>query len=356
MTASMTIEETQPSYSQNEYAAAFEIAKNALTYVASFQTPPTPEVYEIWYRFAEGSNTALTEQLSFAVNELKSISRDRIEQIHHEFFSRMNSNGEEVELTECLAGELEGLESMIRAQINIGDDFGAAVSSAGQNLHDDADPEEIRGCVDAVLATSDLMQDQLRDLKTQLYESQSSVEKLRADYLESQKGLLTDPLTGVGNRRFFDSQMKQSIEDFSEQKSARTLMLVDLDKFKDINDTFGHAAGDEVLRYVAAEMHQLSADASIARYGGDEFAVFVDCEDPEQGLELATKFCDHFTNNRLTMRKTGETLGNITLSIGVALLRHDDTGESWFDRADKLLYSAKQSGRNRVMAERKLDV
>ncbi len=76
MTTQLTTDDRQQSYSQSDYAAAFAIAKQALTYVASFQTPPTPDVYEIWYRFAEGSNPELTEQLSFAVNELKSVSRE----------------------------------------------------------------------------------------------------------------------------------------------------------------------------------------------------------------------------------------------------------------------------------------
>lgn len=339
-------------YSEREYAAAFEIAKTALTYVASFKTPPTPEVYEIWYRFAEGENDALSEKLGFVVNELKSISRERIEEIHREFFASNESNQDSA-ITEKLADELTGLESMLRQQIAIGDDFGSAVTSANETLHEDAGPEQVRDCVEAVLATSETMQSQLFSLRSKLETSQDSVEKLRADFLESQVKLQIDPLTCVGNRRFFDATMKQSLEEQSDRDMHRVLMLVDLDKFKEINDTFGHSAGDEVLRYVASELARLCTGASVARYGGDEFAVFCDVVDPGEGLDLGNKLCEHFSKSRLTLKKTGQALGNLTLSIGVSTLRDDDSGDDWFDRADKLLYQAKQSGRSRVMAERR---
>jgi diguanylate cyclase len=356
MTAQTTVDETTNAYSQQEYAAAFAVAKEALTYVASFQTPPTPDVYEIWYRFAEGSNSELTEQLSFAMNELKSVSRERIQQLHQEFFARADANERNADLSNDLASELGGLESMINTQLTISGEFDDVVSSVGQTLSEDASPDELRGCVETVLATSQVMHNQLRELRTQLEQSQEKVEKLREDFLESQKSLQTDPLTGVGNRRCFDTAIKQAIEERSTTDKARVLLLIDLDRFKEINDVFGHTAGDEVLRYVASKMQQVASEAQIARYGGDEFAVFMSCEDPQIGLRLANSLCEYFANNRLTMRKTGETLGHVGLSIGMALLRSDDTGESWFDRADKLLYSAKQSGRGRVMAERKLDL
>ncbi len=225
----------------------------------------------------------------------------------------------------------------------------------GEKLHYRPGADEIRGCVEAVLATSESIQNQLRELTSQLQESQANVEKLQAGFLESQLSLQTDPLTGVGNRRFFDTVMTQSIDAARASQKSRILLLIDLDNFKDINDSYGHAAGDDVLCYVASKMQEIASDASIARYGGDEFAVFITCDQPHEGLELANELHQHFAGKYLTKRTTGETLGNVTLSIGLALLRSEDTSESWFDRADKLLYSAKKGGRSCVMAERKLD-
>jgi diguanylate cyclase len=355
MTTPLTADNRHTTSSPSEPTAAFTLAKEALKYVAKFQTPPTPEIYEIWYRFAEGSNPELSRQLLFAVNELKSVSVERMTQLHQQFFPRSDGSQSNSEWTQNIAAELGDLESIIRTQITISDDFDAAVVAVGENLDEDCSVDEIRSCVEAVLATSETMHNQLRDLKSQLAESQANVEQMRSVVLESQKSLQTDPLTGVGNRRFFDVQMQHSIEACRQQPLAHILMLVDLDNFKRINDSFGHAAGDDVLRYVAAKIRQLAPEAAIARYGGDEFAVFANYEDAAQGLATAKQLCEYFASNRLTVRKTGESLGIVTLSIGLALLRNDDSSDSWFDRADKLLYSAKRSGRNCVMAERKLD-
>lgn len=341
------------TYSRAEYDAALSIAKGALKYVADFQTPPTPEVYEVWFRYAEGENPELKEQLEYAVKELKAVDRKRIEQLHHQFFARADKNSN-VDLSNSLAHEMGSVESMIQSQIAIGNDFDAAVSAVGENLQEESEPDQVRNLVETVVATSESMRRELGKLRSELEASLAKVETLREEFQESQKNLLADPLTGVGNRRLFDTLMQQSVEDGPDPRSSRLLMLIDLDNFKEINDSFGHAAGDEVLRFVAFELQQLSPDASITRYGGDEFAVFVDCSSPGQGEELANEFRDYFTKNQLTMKNTGDSLGTITLSIGVAVLREHDTCESWFGRADKLLYTAKQSGRNRVYSEKGL--
>jgi diguanylate cyclase len=356
MTANTTkTDPTQRTYSKGEYDAALEIAKGALRYVADFQTPPTPEVYEVWFRFAEGNNPELKEQLEYAVKELKTVDRKRIEQLHHQFFARAELKDTNADLTNSLASEMGSFESMIQSQIAIGNDFDAAVSAAGENLQEKSDADEVRNLVETVVATSESMRRELGKLRSELESSLAKVDSLREEFQESQKNLLSDPLTGVGNRRLFDTLIRQSVEDGPDPRTYRLLMLIDLDNFKDINDTFGHAAGDEVLRFVAFELQQLAPDASITRYGGDEFAMFVDCDSPSRGEALANEMRDYFTKNQLTMKKTGNSLGTVTLSIGVSVLREHDTCDSWFGRADKLLYTAKSSGRNRVYSEQKLD-
>ena len=92
-------------------------------------------------------------------------------------------------------------------------------------------------------------------------------------------------------------------------------------------------------------------NGTITRYGGDEFAIFVNVE-PDQAKQLAEEICQYFFEIDLTVKSSGEQLGSLTISIGAANLRVEDNSESWFERADKLLYSAKSGGRNRAMVER----
>ncbi len=166
---------------------------------------------------------------------------------------------------------------------------------------------------------------------------------------------MTDPLTGVGNRRYFDAMMDQAVKNIGHSDDELFLLLIDLDEFKNINDTFGHSAGDQVLRFVATETEKIRCDASIARYGGDEFAVFLQTKEAEEASQLANEIRHFFATNSLKFLQSGELLGRVGLSIGVARLRTEDDVESWFNRADQLLYRAKESGRNCVMVERILN-
>ncbi|MGB6807341.1 MAG: GGDEF domain-containing protein [Pseudolabrys sp.] len=127
-------------------------------------------------------------------------------------------------------------------------------------------------------------------------------------------------------------------------------MLTDIDHFKTFNDNFGHLTGDQVLRLVAMSVkHNVKGEDTTARYGGEEFAVIL----PNTILRAAVTVAEHIRRavmaKELMKRSTGEHLGRMTISIGVATLRKGDTGQSLIERADTCLYAAKRHGRNRVI-------
>ena len=134
-------------------------------------------------------------------------------------------------------------------------------------------------------------------------------------------------------------------------------MLTDVDHFKKFNDTFGHLTGDQVLRLVAMSVKQNVKGQDIAaRYGGEEFAVVL----PNTLLRSAITVADHIRRavmaKELMKRSTGEHLGRVTISVGVASLRPDDTPQTLIERADTCLYAAKRAGRNQVISEADAEV
>jgi len=339
----------------DETAKAFTIAKEALGYVAKFRTPPTPNIYEVWYRYAEGDSLPLTEQLSYAVNDAQAANCELLEQLHKQFLSESDNSELSNQLGEQLLGTIGDVESIISTQLSAHDGFSAAVSTASDRVDvENMTAEALRACVESVLLSNEQMQSQLADLSKRLGDSKDQVHQLRASFVESQKEMMMDPLTGIGNRRLFDSLIQNATEHHERLRQHFFLLLIDLDHFKDVNDTYGHSTGDRVLKFVAANIERLSADASVARYGGDEFAVFINTDDVNDGVEFGEAICQFFAKNKLTVLETGEYLGQLTTSIGGARLRKEDTASSWFDRADQLLYSSKNAGRNRVMIERKI--
>lgn len=149
----------------------------------------------------------------------------------------------------------------------------------------------------------------------------------------------TDPLTFLPNRRW----LTQTLEQRLSRKKRFTLILVDIDHFKQINDTFGHDTGDAVLREVSDCLHhQIRAGDVIGRWGGEEFLILASEEDAHSALQLAQRLRKTLENFKLEVNLS------VTASFGVTLSREDDTIVSLLKRADLALYRAKSNGRNRV--------
>lgn len=157
---------------------------------------------------------------------------------------------------------------------------------------------------------------------------------------------VTDPLTGASNRTILGSSLEIAVAQSRRVGSPTCLVVLDLDDFKSINDSFGHAAGDQVLRVVGSELRRgLRKTDQVFRIGGEEFLVLL----PGASLAEARRIAEML---RLTIEKLDLLEArHITASFGVACLRPDESWESWFHRCDRLLYQSKHSGKNRVTVE-----
>jgi two-component system cell cycle response regulator len=176
-----------------------------------------------------------------------------------------------------------------------------------------------------------------------------SGDDVEAAYLEEiyQLGVI-DHLTGVNNRRNFDDACAREFSRARRHDRALSLLMIDIDYFKQVNDRFGHPAGDEVLQEVARALaSRLGSEETIARYGGEEFAILL----PEARAERARRVGEKLRAavERLEIGAQAKRIP-ITISVGVAELARDDrSGTDLVRRADEALYAAKHAGRNRVV-------
>lgn len=165
---------------------------------------------------------------------------------------------------------------------------------------------------------------------------------------------LTDPLTGVNNRRYFETRFQGEISHARRHRQPLACMFLDIDKFKRINDSLGHLAGDEVLRHVAKLIKlQLRGNDVIARFGGEEFVVLLPQTAAGPACEIAERIRAALAAQTIEALP-GKSL-SVTISIGVAMLRADNaendqtSGQKLIGSADAALYLAKEGGRNRVV-------
>jgi diguanylate cyclase len=193
--------------------------------------------------------------------------------------------------------------------------------------------------------TNKALEDRLTLSKSEISNLQQSLEAIRAESL-------TDPLTGLGNRKYFDRSIDSAVQNALASGEPLSLLMFDIDHFKSFNDSYGHLTGDQVLRLVGMSLRQTIKGQDItARYGGEEFAVVL----PNTALRQALTVADHIRRavmaKELKKKSTGEILGRVTISVGVAMLKPGDETDSLIERADACLYAAKRNGRNRVVCE-----
>ncbi|WP_366656694.1 PleD family two-component system response regulator [Fodinicurvata sp. EGI_FJ10296] len=177
-------------------------------------------------------------------------------------------------------------------------------------------------------------------------------DRLRQNYEESLSMALTDSLTGLFNRRYLTTHLERIIQRISETRKPVSAILFDIDHFKIVNDTYGHAVGDEVLKEIADRVSRnLRNFDMVARMGGEEFVIIM----PEAPLEAAS-----FVAERLRMRianepfKVNAPVGQLDVSVSLGVASVHDAGarpEALIERADKALYAAKHKGRNCVVAD-----
>ena len=155
-----------------------------------------------------------------------------------------------------------------------------------------------------------------------------------------------DSLSGVANRMSFDETLSYWLSSSKRQDVGFTLVLTDVDHFKWINDTHGHAAGDRVVTHIGNVLRELLRDSDyVARIGGDEFALLLAQDDPDMAATIAERIRAAVSNQNFNVGRNGERVA-VAFSMGVAISREDDSCESLLKRADEALYQSKQSGGN----------
>jgi diguanylate cyclase (GGDEF)-like protein len=166
-------------------------------------------------------------------------------------------------------------------------------------------------------------------------------------YQQAVLSSMRDPLTNVGNRMALAQAMTREVEMAKRYHRPFSVLLIDVDHFKQVNDTIGHAAGDQVLQHLASKItNSLRQIDEVFRYGGEEFVVLLNNTDHKAPVLVAERIRQALEAEPVDLE--GELL-TVTVSIGLSVYKHHDSEESLFERADQALYEAKNSGRNQVV-------
>jgi diguanylate cyclase len=336
----------------DEHERTMAFAEIAFGQIRALRQPASPRHFEVWYNYATGYKPSLNQAINEILTRSGTLSEAQIDEIYETYISaqrvaeRIDSVGSQV------MGEIEQVMAMIGAAAGNANTYSENLATVTQSLGAAADEPAVRAIVESLVKATKEMERNNLALEERLSASKQEINQLQENLEVVRNESLTDPLTTLANRKYFDDALVKAIAAASAKGEPLALLMTDVDHFKRFNDTYGHLTGDHVLRMVAMSVRQNVKDQHIAaRYGGEEFVVVL----PNTILQAAATLGEYIRTavmtKELKKRSTGENLGRITVSIGVAALRPGETPQALIERADSCLYAAKRSGRNRVISE-----
>src|SRR5664280_2680311 len=329
----------------DEHERTMAFAEIALGQIKALRQAATPRNFEIWYAYATGYHPSLNQRINETLKNSGVLAEDNLENIYATYLSPTRLTERIDEVGSQVKGEIEQVMSMIDSAAGSANSYTESLAGMSEKIGQSKDREGLRSIVESLVHTAKEMEVSNIKLEERLTASKREILDLHANLEAVRSESLTDPLTQLANRKFFDTTLEQAIAEARAKNEALSLMLTDIDHF-------GHLTGDQVLRLVAMSMKQnVKGQDTTARYGGEEFAIIL----PNTVLRSAITVADHIRRavmtKELMKRSTGEHLGRVTVSIGVATLHKADTLQSLIERTDGCLYAAKRHGRNRVMCE-----
>lgn len=336
----------------DEHERTMAFAEIALGQIKALGQPAYPRNYEVWYAYATGYNPALNQAINETLAHAGTLNSTDVDQIYDTYLSPARLTDRIDNVGGQIVDEIEHVMSMIDNAVGSATHYTESLAHATQSLGATKDRDGLRSVVETLVRATRGMEENNSQLEQRLKASKQEINQLQVNLEAVRNESLTDPLTSLANRKYFDQALEKFIAQSVATNEPLALLLTDIDHFKAFNDTFGHLTGDQVLRLVALSVKQNVKGQDIAaRYGGEEFAVVL----PGTTLRAALTVADHIRRavmtKELMKRSTGEHLGRVTVSIGVAVLQKGETAQSLIERADGCLYAAKRCGRNRVMCE-----
>ncbi|MBV7437398.1 GGDEF domain-containing protein [Aeromonas encheleia] len=335
--------------SKDSFAQSAAYLKQAVPLMIKYQIPTTPNNYHLWYNYVSGDMPELNSAIDQAVKLQGTCSLTTCERLYHQHLASQDEQQMEAMKLNLAAMANELGHSMQDALVDTGQ-FQAMLDKSFDRLSliDDEglSLEDTMGILRELVRESRDVRMSTMHFRSQLSSAEKEIKELKEALSETRKLATEDALTNLLNRRAFDLEMECLIR----TRQPFSLILVDIDRFKSFNDEYGHLLGDQVLRIFGKRLREASKEGITAyRLGGEEFALLA----PRRSLALTRQMAESLRRAIEKMsildRKSGRRIDHITASFGVGEHQGQETGDALVERTDKLLYKAKELGRNRVM-------
>ncbi|PCI43704.1 MAG: hypothetical protein COB49_11900 [Alphaproteobacteria bacterium] len=329
-----------------------DISDRALDLMSMYNVIPSPSNYQVWYDYASEENMSLNKAIDDMIRQKKSFTSIACNNLYERFFSGDRVQNAVTSTGQGIQNELSRIAKAV-SDLNKGTaSYGVALKESLHSMGHVPGAETLKTIISGLLTETTNFASKNDSAQQQLKESAKTVQKLQTTLEAVRQESLTDMLTNIGNRKSFEENLKTTIEKINGKEDELCLVIGDIDHFKKFNDTWGHHVGDQVLKAVAHTIKtRVGEVGTAARYGGEEFVIIL----PDVSLEKARRLTDiirlSIAERSMKRKSTGENIGRITCSFGVAKYRPGEHRNDFLERADAALYQSKANGRNQITLE-----
>lgn len=321
------------------------LAERTLALLAEWQIEATPPAYEVVYIYLSGSsNEAVGEPLAQIVAKSGQPSAYDLYQIHAKLKDEFGT-----EFVDDLKSELSRVLTFVESQAASSDRYQKRMASRNEQARNIVTSEQLNRLIGELVEENRKMVRETGKLKDELRRSGSTIQNLEKALTESREKEQRDPLTELGNRRYFDEWLDREIKRSAVDNEPLCLAIADIDHFKKINDSHGHPVGDAVLCLFARIIrNNVKGRDRVARYGGEEFALILPQTRLRAAVRLLDKIRSELAARNIVIVEDNLDIGKVTASFGVVEYSGSGSSEDFLNAADRKLYEAKDAGRNCV--------
>ncbi len=302
--------------------------------------------YAVFIEYINKSNIELVNEFNDFIAANKRITDEFCSDMYDKHIDRASSD-KIINAGDDLAKEMSQIISDIS---NVGEStktYNKKLTRAKTKLNNGKDINDLKEVVEDLTEATEKMGTNSRELEVKLTKTTREIEALRHELEIAKSEAYKDALTGLSNRKAFNSFLEAQVTIANKEAMPLSMIISDIDNFKQINDTWGHLTGDQVITFVASVMQrETPIDAMVCRYGGEEFCMLLPNVKTDEAQELAEKIRNNVQNKKLIKRNSGQDLGKITVSLGVARYRNKESTTNFIERCDAALYQSKKGGRN----------
>jgi diguanylate cyclase len=340
------------SQNRSDYERTISIGEKAFAHIRGHRTAAYPRAYELWYTYVTGHHPALMRAINDLLRKFGRVTQSELDEIYDRFINTNRFTAEAERATVRLLSQMDTVgDALDNAKVEI-NDYRGTLNGSVDEMDNGVGEDRLRAIISDLTASTRNMSRLNAKLAEQLGEAKGEVIELREALESIRTESQIDPVTTLANRMFFDTALADAIRHAQRTGDTMSVLMTDIDHFKKFNDTYGHLTGDQVLRLVAMSIKQnVKGLDTAARFGGEEFAIILPGCDIRGAIQVGEQVRKAVMSRELVKRSTGENLGRVTISIGVATIRKDDTATTLIERADAAMYAAKRGGRNMVVAE-----